>query len=94
MADVAPTLLHLLGEAVPPHVEGRVLAAAVREAPSRRDETDAPGAWGGGGPAPLRNASPGAVVRATTSTSTAAPRDVDAREEASLRERLERLGYL
>ncbi len=97
MADVAPTLLHLLGEAIPPHVEGRVLAAAVREAPERRDETDAPGAWGGGGPAPLRNASPGAVrrgLRATTSTSATVPRDVDAREEASLRERLERLGYL
>jgi hypothetical protein len=97
MADVAPTLLHLLGETIPPHVEGRVLAAAVREAPARRDDSSAANAWGGGGPAPLRNASPGAVrreVRAATATSTAAPRDVDAQEEASLRERLERLGYL
>ncbi len=88
MADVAPTLLHLLGESVPAHMEGRVLAPAVKEPPARRGghvepttraSTSAPAP--APAPAPARGGASGA-------------RDVDSRDEASLRERLERLGYL
>jgi predicted AlkP superfamily phosphohydrolase/phosphomutase len=45
MCDVAPTLLHLLGERLPAHMEGRVLSAAVREAPApgRDPSTTTPG---------------------------------------------------
>jgi len=31
LTDLAPTILHLMGEAVPAHMDGRVLAAALRE---------------------------------------------------------------
>jgi predicted AlkP superfamily phosphohydrolase/phosphomutase len=42
MCDVAPTLLHLLGQEIPAHMEGRVLAGAVRDAPAPRRAPSAP----------------------------------------------------
>jgi hypothetical protein len=42
MCDVAPTLLHLLGQEIPAHMEGRVLAGAVRDAPAPRHAPSAP----------------------------------------------------
>ena len=37
MPDIAPTLLHLMGEAVPDYMDGRVLAEAIsqQEVPDR-----------------------------------------------------------
>lgn len=43
VADVLPTLFHAAGEAIPAHVEGRVLAEALRRAaPERRVEVPVP----------------------------------------------------
>lgn len=47
MPDVAPTLLHLLGEAVPAHMEGRVLQEVLEGGPAAvMDTADAPAAQG------------------------------------------------
>ena len=68
LQDLAPTLLHLMGEAIPQHMDGRVLSEALL---GGGEGTRAP--WSGG-----------EVVERPTH------RD----EEAAIRERLERLGYL
>ncbi len=68
LADLAPTLLHLMGEEIPEHMDGRVLSEALEGVAEERRSP-----WSGG-----------EVVERQTH------RD----EEAAIRERLERLGYL
>jgi predicted AlkP superfamily phosphohydrolase/phosphomutase len=72
--DIAPTALHMLGEAVPEGLDGAVCwQLFTPEALARRPARYAPDALQGG---------------------TSAPREMDANDEATVRERLRGLGYI